>query len=296
MEKFASALQKDLLTNPIGIKEEILLKRKRFTNKVKCSVVVAFALLLIPMTANASGKDLIKKVYSGEPPKDLPTIQEELDQLPDEVIDILNKNNVTVNVINKSNSYFSLSDGTICLAKAICPKYYVYSPGNKIEIEKNGYIECYMSNLYSYEYGSITHEVAHELDYLRAIETGYKNKNAYGYSSTEEWERLYKDNKRMLSEIDSLTKSNVLKSKAEGFAEAFRLAIVNPGKLKDDCPDVYEYICSIYEPEDSIVPDSFDYISYADKYQDLKKAFGYNKEKLYKHYLDYGIAEGRTVG
>ena len=41
--------------------------------------------------------------------------------------------------------------------------------------------------------------------------------------------------------------------------------------------------------------DKFDWIDYANKYPDLKKAFGYNKEQLYAHYIHYGIAEGRTA-
>ena len=34
---------------------------------------------------------------------------------------------------------------------------------------------------------------------------------------------------------------------------------------------------------------------YADKYPDLKKAFGYDSDALYKHYLDYGRSEGRRT-
>lgn len=38
----------------------------------------------------------------------------------------------------------------------------------------------------------------------------------------------------------------------------------------------------------------FDYIYYADKYADLKKAFGYNKAALYNHWITYGKKEGRS--
>lgn len=34
---------------------------------------------------------------------------------------------------------------------------------------------------------------------------------------------------------------------------------------------------------------------YADKYPDLKNAFGYDSDALYKHYLDYGRSEGRRT-
>jgi hypothetical protein len=41
--------------------------------------------------------------------------------------------------------------------------------------------------------------------------------------------------------------------------------------------------------------EAFDWIDYANRYSDLKKAFGYNKEALYAHYIKYGIAEGRIA-
>jgi hypothetical protein len=40
---------------------------------------------------------------------------------------------------------------------------------------------------------------------------------------------------------------------------------------------------------------SFNFIKYSDDYADLKKAFGYNKKLLYKHYIEYGKKEGRKV-
>ena len=39
----------------------------------------------------------------------------------------------------------------------------------------------------------------------------------------------------------------------------------------------------------------FDTDAYADLYPDLKAAFGYNHELLYKHYLEYGRYEGRKI-
>lgn len=41
--------------------------------------------------------------------------------------------------------------------------------------------------------------------------------------------------------------------------------------------------------------DVFDAQYYADQYEDLKQAFGYNKTQLQKHYNQYGKAEGRTA-
>lgn len=41
---------------------------------------------------------------------------------------------------------------------------------------------------------------------------------------------------------------------------------------------------------------TFDYRAYANIYPDLKAAYGYNAEKLYAHYINYGKAEGRIGG
>lgn len=41
--------------------------------------------------------------------------------------------------------------------------------------------------------------------------------------------------------------------------------------------------------------DVFDAKYYADKYQDLKEAFGYDEDALYQHFIDYGIGEGRSA-
>lgn len=40
--------------------------------------------------------------------------------------------------------------------------------------------------------------------------------------------------------------------------------------------------------------ETFDYRAYANMYPDVKAAYGYNAEKLYAHYVNYGKAEGRV--
>lgn len=42
--------------------------------------------------------------------------------------------------------------------------------------------------------------------------------------------------------------------------------------------------------------DEFDYVAYSDRYPDLNSAFGYDKEALYQHYINFGIYERRIVG
>lgn len=41
--------------------------------------------------------------------------------------------------------------------------------------------------------------------------------------------------------------------------------------------------------------DEFDYVAYADRYPDLRKVFGYDKEALYEHYVTCGMDEGRIA-
>ena len=41
--------------------------------------------------------------------------------------------------------------------------------------------------------------------------------------------------------------------------------------------------------------ENFNYVAYADRYSDLKDAFGYNKKALYNHYITYGINENRIA-
>lgn len=41
--------------------------------------------------------------------------------------------------------------------------------------------------------------------------------------------------------------------------------------------------------------DQFNYVAYADKYPDLKAAFGYDRNLLYEHYVTFGINERRIA-
>lgn len=51
-----------------------------------------------------------------------------------------------------------------------------------------------------------------------------------------------------------------------------------------------------YKPEVASAEnyDTFDYRAYANVYPDLKAAYGYDAQKLYAHYVNYGKAEGRV--
>lgn len=49
------------------------------------------------------------------------------------------------------------------------------------------------------------------------------------------------------------------------------------------------------QQEELIIPDTFDVEFYARTYPDVVEVFGDSPEALYKHYLDYGLAEGRMA-
>lgn len=56
-------------------------------------------------------------------------------------------------------------------------------------------------------------------------------------------------------------------------------------------PDTFVYTPEKAEEENY---DTFDYRAYANVYPDLKAAYGYDAEKLYAHYVNFGKAEGRV--
>lgn len=41
--------------------------------------------------------------------------------------------------------------------------------------------------------------------------------------------------------------------------------------------------------------ETFNYIAYADRYDDVREIFGYDKSALYQHYITFGINEGRIA-
>lgn len=54
---------------------------------------------------------------------------------------------------------------------------------------------------------------------------------------------------------------------------------------------VQEYASKCHEG----TKEQFDYKQYADDYPDLKDVFGYDKEKLYSHYVNNGKKENRIA-
>lgn len=54
-------------------------------------------------------------------------------------------------------------------------------------------------------------------------------------------------------------------------------------------------VCESAAAPAAVTLEQFNYTDYADRYPDLKQAFGYDREVLYLHYILYGISEGRTA-
>ena len=105
---------------------------------------------------------------------------------------------------------------------------------------------------------------------------------------------LYNENKSIMRTIDDLSSIKINDDLTEGFAEAFRLTIQYDKKFEELCPNVYNYIYNILlQFNNKVNLDNFNYKGYADRYIDLRTAFGYNKECLYNHYLEYGLVEKR---
>jgi hypothetical protein len=152
--------------------------------------------------------------------------------------------------------------------------------------------------LYTTAYSTtvIPHEYGHVLDGLSSYING---KYTPCISDTQEWQGILANGKSGLKSIDSHANQSVDEGANEAFAEAFRLYCTNPNGLKSACPDVYNFIAAQvakYSPTPkALTKKNFDYKAYADTYPDLKAAFGYDKDKLWDHYNNFGKAEGRTA-
>lgn len=81
-----------------------------------------------------------------------------------------------------------------------------------------------------------------------------------------------------------------------GKPEAVRIKEDSPYKTWDptDVDGNNPWIAGSYTPFEGTI-DEFNYVAYADKYPDLKEAFGYDKAALYNHYITNGIKERRIA-
>lgn len=196
-----------------------------------------------------------------------------------------------------------------------------------VGINERGYYGCTVSPNVSYYEGSnkvvsvnkrtaiylypdadiattVPHECGHALDCIAGYATG-KYIGEYGISTGAEWKSVYNNNFSALGSVDGMINYHVQKGATEAFADAFRLYCTNPNGLNAACPEVYNFIGaqiakyaggSAPAPANTgVTKKNFDAKAYADTYPDLKAAFGYDKNALWNHYINYGKAEGRTV-
>lgn len=113
--------------------------------------------------------------------------------------------------------------------------------GEILEILEPGYIDIYVVDGIEYVPGTLTHEIAHELDYIKGFEDNWAG-HVCGYSESNEWLYMYESDAEKMYLIDQMAYENVPVSVEEGFAEAFRLYFTNPQTLKYYCPNSYNYI------------------------------------------------------
>lgn len=149
----------------------------------------------------------------------------------------------------------------------------------------------------------IPHEFGHVLDCMGGYRTGKYVEG--GISGSQDWKAVLNKNANALRSIDSHANTSVGQGANEAFADAFRLYCTNPNGLNAACPEVYNFIGaqiakyaggSAPAPANTgVTKKNFDAKAYADAYPDLKAAFGYDKNALWNHYINYGKAEGRTV-
>lgn len=165
-----------------------------------------------------------------------------------------------------------------------------------VSVHKPGYTVYYANND-AYIPETIIHEAGHHLDWLSPILDGKYSGTLFGISDSQEWTNLYNANVGKLSGIDAAAASNMTLNKSEGFADSFRLAYQKPDALKAACPDVYNFVLKMVAKYNTVeqTRENFDATAYADTYPDLKEAFGYDENKLWEHWINFGKNEGRVA-
>ena len=157
--------------------------------------------------------------------------------------------------------------------------------------EHKGNVYYYIDSV-DYKPEFILHEVGLKFDALVGLnQTGTQSQ---GISKQQSWIDLYNEYAPIMDEFDDLSKQKVPLNAESGFAEAFRLTVQYSINFKEVCPEVYDFVVNQIQLYGSLVTEeNFNYKGYSDRYDDIKIAFGYNKELLYKHYIEYGLVEGR---
>ncbi|MCD8082356.1 MAG: hypothetical protein LUE86_02225 [Clostridiales bacterium] len=147
---------------------------------------------------------------------------------------------------------------------------------------------------------SVIHETGHAIDY----ELGW-------VSRSEAFKTIYHAEKGSFCGSTSTGDSYEVSSDQEYFASAWSEYILNPTSLLARTPQTYAFIeksmlaytdadavTSMTYPKEEMIAaqiDGFDAAVYYNNYPDLQETIGYHPDKLYEHYTNYGIAEGRNA-
>lgn len=180
-----------------------------------------------------------------------------------------------------------------------------YDPSTMRLLETpTSYVEIYTARKKK-RYDVIVHEVGHVLDFFYHFKDGYYKGRCYGISEIQDTVDIFNRYKDKLDKVDVTSPYN-MGCAQECWAEMVRLLYTQPDELIAAGPELYYYTLHMVSevvggdatPYQMLTPESkegFAYKVYADAYPDLKAAFGYNKDLLWKHYQECGKAEGRLA-
>ena len=162
-----------------------------------------------------------------------------------------------------------------------------------------------------YSYESISHEMGHFFDNCLTTIDG-----SVRAGRRPEFYVIFNEEKAFLGD------EYVGSSSTEFFAECFKYYVENPGFLHQACPKAFAYIDNEVRKYQYYVGDTtnlalpaastarvtadgrylyngldfspvFNASAYYNRYPDLQIAIGYDATKLFQHFIQYGIAEGR---
>ena len=250
--------------------------------------VVAFISAFILLSSNVYAYDPVGgMIYTDTQNINIGAINNALNTLPPGIKSLLEREGVKINYTGaqgNSNAYTA------------SPRVTYYTNSKKvISIDSR-------TTIYVYSNADIANTIPHECGHAFDMIAGYASGTYIGergISDSKEWKTVYTNSFSNLASIDGRINYFVQKGSDEAFAESFRLYCTNPNGLKNTCPDVYNFIAgqvAKYSPaQKGLTKSNFDYKAYADTYPDLKAAFGYDKDKLWDHYNNFGKAEGRTA-
>lgn len=163
-----------------------------------------------------------------------------------------------------------------------------------------------------YSVESIVHEMGHFFDNCLTTIDG-----SVRAGRRPEFYAIFNEEKAFIGDMYAAS------SPTEFFAECFKYYVENPAFLNQACPKTFSYIDNEVRKYQYFVGNTtnidlpsantaqvtaqgqylyngldfspvFNAAAYYNRYPDLQAAFGYDPPKLFRHFIEYGIAEGRV--